>query len=1839
MRVGGVEADMPSAQTAPTLRLGSGGLAVVDANGTLWGLRPSDGMVFRLDAGSDRTREVCSLSEGARLAADSFTVVDDTPVATANGNVISPYGRTNIGKDSRLTLQSTPADDRQSSWVGVALPGALAIVNLRDPAAREPTIIKTGGKGEPARPAASGGCLFAAWSQSAANYLRVCGDPKTDALPKPRALAGISASSELVFRVNHRQVVLNNLANGTVWAPEDGAEAIDLGWREVSMDDRRDSRDTDDQSDGSERPISRQTRDCQGSPSPIRAVDDRMAVRAGSQRLLDVLRNDEQTSCAVLHIDSVSAPDGGSVKINPVQNGRSLQVDASHASPGEVSFTYRISDGLGQHSSATVSLALISGGNRPPELIGEFEQLSVEQGGSLAFDALAGFEDPDGDHVFLLSARPLDTNQIVVSARSDGLLRIDTGAASVGRVGVELTVGDGTDSTTSTVFVSVRPAGTLPADIDPVSAKTSPGTTTAIDLAPYVRSTGADRPRLTTVEAPQGTTASVDAEDLVLNFQANEPGTHQVPFIVEQGNVPATGMIRIEVKADTDLDAPPTPVNDVAMLTAQGTAIVEPLSNDIDPTGGVPTLVSTQAGTDAGLDIGIVAGERLHVTARRPLSGPARVAYVVANASGSAQGTVIVLPQPDLPLAAPKAANLQANVRTGGMVAVDVLSRASHADVASLTLDPELTGEAMAANGTREAGLAFVSSDAIRYQAGSKPGTYNYVYTVRDAQGNAGSGTVSFKVHRSPAKSKPAPRPRTVEARARAGGTVRIPIDLSGIDADGDNVQLLGLGNQAPTMGRIVETGSAHMVYEAYADAVGTDTFTYAVEDWTGQRAQAAVRVGVTRGGSDAALFARDDHIVLRPGTQATVPVTLNDITADEETIALSSHLESHGIEEARVEDDAIVLRAPDAPGSATIVYEVRTPSGLTSSAALTLDIDPKAPIEPPLVYDLHVSPTDTIDRRNVDVDVSGSISNPAGLPQDLRIAVHPSATDHARLAGDGPTGSNGPSRVITVELTKHARAVPFTVTNMRHGLTSIAFIHVPAFGVFPPTMRPKAPALRVRAGESIDIPLDDHVRVGAGKKAYVDASAPVNATKAADAQASEDGRMLRFTAEKDYSGPASITFTAVDALNDQDGTKLVNSAVLTLPITIIGDNAPAPVPGFPSIEVEAGGQTVSVNLARLVRPSEPSQPYSFSGGLSAEGLTAELDRSGRLEVSADKRAVPGSTFAMPVAIGYGGGTLKAGVTVRVVASARPLAQIPDRSLTLKAGETRSINMMDGAFNPFSDVALSIADCGFESPTEGLRIACDERGLVTLTASQGIGAANARGIVTFQDATGRKERFVGATLAVSVIDRPDPPLPSPTAGEPRDGAAFLSWTPPAANGAPIEEYEVLRSADGRDAQSCGAATSCLVTGLTNGRTHELRVRARNAAGWSEPSVPVMVRPDKVPPAPSEVRVQAGLRSVRVSWSTPPFDGSPVDHVMVTLSGLSGRATVSNASSHTFLFEDKAIGDGTIVTASVSAHNEAGYGPTADSSDSARPWADPDAPSVSATQHDNTITVTGALGDMRNSVCVSARLLLDGHEPQSVPCSAISATFPLKREDYFTALIPSIEVTTQHGPTLSAEGPAITPVHTLPPPKDLKVAPDGDQCLVTWKPVGDLHDGYVVTIAGRKAATSGTSHRFALEPWGRCGSVSISQTLNGHTGQAATVSSEEIGHRIAATVGAFTLSWIDHDHIRLDQDINLHGQFASGTIRLESENGETYELPFAPSMGSISLEATGVEGEGRFTWSMWLNDGPADLIENAQRKGTVLAANPTAMPIRPMAANSTHSLRPRSFHAPASAFLR
>lgn len=1782
----------------PQMQLGTGGRIAVTHTGEVYGYRPSDGMVVVLRNPNDsKAQELKSLSDGKSQSADSFTVIGDTPVISSGNTILSAYGQETVKTTGPLTLQAPSTDGKQHEWVAAASSQGLAIMQLNSHHAVQ--FLTTGAKTDPAQPVSTNDCVYAAWSQRANNYIRVCSAEGSD--KDFQTLESVNATSELVFRTNHRLVVLNDVTNGNVWNPNQDTKVIKIQWNTIQTEQNTQEQNTNDSADNHHD----FSKTCSAQSGQIRAEDDQIGARAGSEQILDVLRNDEQTDCSVLKITQVSAVNGANVTVAPIYDGRYLQLDASSASSGTATFSYDISDGRGQTSNATVTVTLATQGNHAPVQSDTPPEISVEQGASYTANALGSFTDPDGDPLTLVSAVPENSDQVQVSTRADGQLTFNTGAQASGRVGVEVIVSDGEATGTGMVYFSVKPANTLAAIIDPVTKTTTPETDTVIDLTPYVHGTSIQPAQLSQVDTPDGATTTTNAADMSISFRASNPGTYYVPYTITQGSIPATGLARVEVQPVAGESAKPVAANDVALLGADNTAIVEPLTNDVDPMGGVLSVTSVSAAADSGIKVGLVSHKRVYITARQVPTKPTSISYTVANAAGTSTGTIVLQP-PALTASSsvPKARNINTQVRTGGIVSVDVLDYVDYPDGTTVQLKNNLQYDKKTFKG-----LAFVSADTVRYQASQEAGVFPLTYTVEDNLGNVASATITITVHESNAESKAPPTPHNAQAQVAAGQKVRIPITLTGIDVDGDDDQLLGLGNKAPSLGRITEVGSDYLVYEAYPDSSGTDTFSYAVEDWTGQRAQAQIRVGVFQGASDSGVYARDDEITLRPNTAATVPVAQNDISGDNTDLTVDTTVEAQGVEGVTVKDNMISFTTPANATTAYIAYTVRDKAGLSDTATLSVTVDPNAPIEPPTAYDYRVPSAATIDKKSVDVDVSQWIANPSGTADELTVGVHPSAADHARVKG----GKN--STIITVDLTSEARAVPYTVTNTKYNITSTAFIQVPAYGVFPPTLRPKAPELKVNARESIQININDYVRVGAGKEPYIESASSVSATKASNSDLYVNDTTLKFTADADYAGPASITFTAVDGKPGSSKTKIINSAVITLQITVIGRDVPPPTFSSPTIDVETGAEAKTIDLTALTHsPSglyDDEKQYTYSGGTSSGPIKASLSSSGLLKISASVDAAPGTTVSIPVSIKYSKGTVNAGITVRVAVSTRSLARISNKTLTIKAGSTESVNILADAYNPFPETALTVVSCRTDNASQLSVTSCGSSGTIAVTAASDIGASSNTVLVTIQDGTKTTEREVTGSITVSVIDKPDAPLLSPVAGDPQDGAVNLNWTPGAANGSPITDYKVQWSGGaGSGEKSCGAVTACQITGLTNGTTYSFTVSAKNEVGWSQASSAVTATPDRVPSAPSNVTVEGGNKKATVTWNPPEGDFSAVDNYTVTISGAGAPQTQETGSASTrlsFEFNNNDIADGATITATVKAHNKVNWGPESAASSPQDIWGDPDKPNVSMTNDGTTVTVTASSVNNRNAGCTG--IALSGAVQATVDCANGTATFtvPENALNVREYTVKAVVQTTRKANPAQTEV-SYTPQYQVQAPTGVRTFGSGDQCTVSWSKQG-LAQSFLVSADGIGSTTVKTiSHSFTMDPWATCNGASVQQEFNGATSEPATggpASGSPYTYQVPASITAPNeLRWGDNEHI-----VNVSGGFVDTYGKDATIQILINDQPFTWTPGQ-PLDVTGLPTADSYTWSVKVtgNNGLTGLDSTASG-GTIQGTRP------------------------------
>ncbi|GAA2711277.1 fibronectin type III domain-containing protein [Actinoplanes palleronii] len=204
-------------------------------------------------------------------------------------------------------------------------------------------------------------------------------------------------------------------------------------------------------------------------------------------------------------------------------------------------------------------------------------------------------------------------------------------------------------------------------------------------------------------------------------------------------------------------------------------------------------------------------------------------------------------------------------------------------------------------------------------------------------------------------------------------------------------------------------------------------------------------------------------------------------------------------------------------------------------------------------------------------------------------------------------------------------------------------------------------------------------------------------------------------------------------------------------------------------------------------------------------------------------------------------------------------------------------------------------------------------------------------------------------------------VPGPPAGltaQPGNGTATLRFSAPVytgGSGVPLnnpDPYEY--STDGITWTTLtttpgGPAVTGTVTGLVNGRTYEVRVRARNAVGTGLglPSRPVRITPDVVPSAPAVPAVQAGDRAVTVTWAAPTNPGSPLLEYVVTpyLAGVAQPSSRYPSTSTTATITG--LTAGTAYTFRVEATNSAGVSPPSLPSTEVRPSGPSPSPSISA----------------------------------------------------------------------------------------------------------------------------------------------------------------------------------------------------------------------------------------------------------------------------------------------------
>lgn len=1368
--------------------------------------------------------------------------------------------------------------------------------------AGEPRPLFAAGTGAPAAPVRLGPCVYAAWAGTPGSLARACG---TDGAT-PQTMDREGVLKEPVFRINRDQMVLNDASTGRVFDVE-VARSLD-NWDQIKEAVKRDNANA---KKAQETPAA-------NKETKPKASEDKLGARPGRTTILHVLDNDSDPAGRILSIVSVSAVEQQGVKLTIAPDRQSILLSLPPQA-ADLVFTYTVDNGTQATAQAQVSVS-VSGpaDNGLPSLRTAYQPkpFAVVAGDTLSIPVTDDWRDEkDGDPVQVLDAK---TNAGPVPVTPDG--KIDytpaiSGGDPPGSVEISYRITDGIGEpvpgkVTVTVLAPTAPTA--------ASAITQPDVVSGIvGVALVIRPLDNDLPgadpsdpkatlKLGGNIAPKDhiTVDDTDTKTGKVTVTADKAGSYLLDYQVAFGGAAlAPGQIRVDISSPPDKPEPPVTMPDFGAVRGQVPVMVDVLANDSDPAGGLLTVVDARPNQESEdrVQVDVIRGRWLRITpSQETLGKGAIVTYQVSNGSGALVPGDVTLAQ--LPAVSPDPAHLRddtAVVRDGDSTLVYVLDNDSTESGAFLHLAQKSGGpnpgqlpvydDASSGGPTVDLGRAYVSRDAVRFVAPDKvdiPRRVRIEYAAQNDSGDIQIGNLYVTINPQPTESfvNQAPQPQVVEARATSGDTIEIPVLTSGIDPDGDSVTLVGVGSGAER-GRVLGTSPTSITYQAYPDSTGTDQFSYVVTDRYGALGTGLVRVSVIPAGAPPRPVAVPDTITARPGAVVVANVTANDLVSPSDPATVVDLDQTNS-----ALPQSVSLKTPKGPIEATVQdakadaqvigYALANSGGKSATVPLTIR-SKEGYNNPPVAVDAIAKVESGATSATVNV-----------LERDYDIDGPESALQISKLGLAAATHAGG---VVTLPVAKYPQIVPYEITDAE-GAAGTAVIFVPGAGNGLPF---------VKAGSRIDVPQNGKVTVALSDYVVAPSGGQVQATVSDKLWSSPGARVgvaadsattLTVSGLNDYIGPGAITLEVMDRPSLNDPT--VKVTIVTIPVQV---GEPTPVLRCPTtpITIYEGGSAVDLNITAMCHVWTPtveeraSLKYAASWQKPVAGVDVQGSGEAKLRVRAASSAVPGSTGELMVSV-VGTKAVPAILPIQVLAvkKARFAAVNLDG---IQQGTSATIGLKEYVKSDFLDPVLRVVSV---DQTSGMPSAKSfSEGTLTLTPDKAsFGTMTFRVVATDVADTTRTDRHVTGVVTLKVFGVPDKPGAPQIGSVVQSKAVNLSWTTPDNHGAPIDQYEVTVVETGQT-QTC-QASPCNIVSLKNAFWYHFTVKARNKAGWGDPSAPSGPgRADAAPTAVTNFKASNPTdHGLTLSWNA--VKGEFTDPTTYKISWPGGSLPVPGAQTST-----------------------------------------------------------------------------------------------------------------------------------------------------------------------------------------------------------------------------------------------------------------------------------------------------------------------------------------------------
>ncbi|WP_181397272.1 Ig-like domain-containing protein [Cryobacterium arcticum] len=668
--------------------------------------------------------------------------------------------------------------------------------------------------------------------------------------------------------------------------------------------------------------------------------------------------------------------------------------------------------------------------NRAP--IARDDEYGVRPAKTTVLPVLENDTDPDGDVLTVTNVSGFSESQGTLDLIDGGrALQFTPAKDAVGTISFRYTVADGRAAVAEAqVNVTMRP---LEENLAPVSNRAGAisveqGQIVSYNvLSDWIDPDGDDI-YLVSASPTTGDGVRFGPEGFVtFESKTAELGVKEVQFVVSDGLLTATGVLTVDVKAPGTLNPIGTP--DFTTVFVGETALIEPLKNDVTPSGAPLALIGVN---EVPNDLSAVANlERGTVAVSSGKAGSYVFTYSLGAGAASSVGLirVDVLEDPD-DVQPPIAVKDTAYLRAGEPVTIPVLDNDVSPGgrvLAVQSVDLSETQDLVTVEILTNTVLRVTAAAALTEQV-------QFTYTISDGDNTATAGVTVVPVPPLVKHQPPVAVDDTVSVRA--GDIVTVPVldndyhpDSATMTVDADLADTANVGGLAFVTGTQVR-------YQAPQEA-GSYSVVYTIRDAFGETATATVRFTVIAMDEKNNRPPTPLPLTMRTFADSTikVKVPLDGIDPDGDSVYLKDVTSAPEL--GRIVDqgsDFFIYEAyPGTAGTDAFTYQVEDTLGSTAEGAVRIGVIPRPPtlLAPNAVDDsIEIKPG-----RTGSIPVALNDSDPNGYKLTL--------TEKLPEVDPGITASVDGSRIIVEAPAEEGTyTLRYEITN-GHGGADTAFVQV----------------------------------------------------------------------------------------------------------------------------------------------------------------------------------------------------------------------------------------------------------------------------------------------------------------------------------------------------------------------------------------------------------------------------------------------------------------------------------------------------------------------------------------------------------------------------------------------------------------------------------------------------------------------------------------------------------------------------------------------------------------------------------------------------------------------------